>query len=548
MSVRNLQRTFFFLLSMLAGALILAPLSNNPPIAMAAAVTPIQVDLTFDKPVYQPGDRVTLTITTSQFVEGQRIEIEVVKGVTETRIFYTYQEMTDNSITADFLLPYKGEFYQYLVKANVIGPDPSLSGTAVAMIFARENADKVTISNLAVDRKEVRPGEFVHIQFQIKDAVGNDIPWATPSIGLCKPDASKPDSVIVTPSISTTGSSDCTQYYANFYSAIGLFDINFGLLNNVPAGQYKLTIWADPLFSGHNGFIPAKEAVDLEVKGEPVNPNEKAATANLVISESQSVPPQFRDGSYGDGYLTYGQDAIFSAEYNENDPVFQNTGFLPAQNVLIHWFVIDPDGKVIWEDRQSLDGQGVDSKQLAITKELKRGRYEVYINATQNGYYIPYSGVTSFFVVNLQRYDVAVEEGSYEVYFQGVDLDSSNIVFDQDGKNISLDIHKLEGNFDNRHPYRGDDIGWAYVSIESPLLSEPFTAQINGKPINAIVWNRIDNQTMLKVGPIDENGLLTINAAHSIPEFPLAHLTIASSLVMAIVVFSVYKKKYSTNI
>lgn len=507
-----------------------------------ATVTPIPVETSLDKSVYEPGDRVTLTVK-NQFIEGQHLRIEVVKGVTETRIFYTLQEITGNTTTVAFDLPAADSFYQYLVRVDVIGPDASLSGSSVAMIFTRENASKVDVSNLSVDKENVRPGEPVHVEFQVKDGLGNDIPWATPSIGLCSADAEKPNYVIVTPDNAAELNSDCIQYYADISSATDLFDINLGVLNSVPPGQYKLTIWANPLFSGNGGFEAARQTVDLEVSGEPVNPDMPVPEASVIISESKDVPPQFHNNQSSDGYLTYGQDAIFSLQYRG----------IPSANSF-HWAIVDPSGKVIHESQIPVIGSGSGEqlaieKILPITDKLQRGRYEVYIDAVQEdggSSYVPYSVMTSFFVTDLQKYDVAITEGNpYEVYFQGIDLDSSNFAFNQSEKNISFDIKKLEGEFDNRHPYGRDNLGWALVSIERPLLSEPFTAHIDGKQINAYVWDRSDDDqtTMLKVGPIDKDGKLIIHAAYAAPEFPVAQLLAASSIGGLLVMLSVYKKK-----
>jgi hypothetical protein len=229
-----------------------------------ATFYPISIDIIPDKPVYSPGGNVTLTIN-APYQEGRTIELSVTKGNAEQKIFQTTKPLDGNSTKIEFALPENDTSYQYLVYATVTGPAPNDSGSASAMIFTKENADEVLISDLKMSRSQADAGESIHISFKVKDGVGNVIPWANPDIGICKEDAVKPHYVLVTPNSTLSQDSDCPFFQSDFIPTFDEFNIDLVIPDGMPEGKYKLNIWANPDYSGKHGFIEGHKVFDIVV-------------------------------------------------------------------------------------------------------------------------------------------------------------------------------------------------------------------------------------------------------------------------------------------
>lgn len=495
-----------------------------------------------DKLVYNPGDEVTVTIEFN-FQSGDMLELAVIKGIiTQERIFYTMQPVQGTVTTVKFKLPEQDEFHQYWIRTTIHGHDvygeAAYFGTNV-LIFTKQGADKPTIGDLNIDKKEVRPGESIQLSFKVKDGTGSVIPWATGKIGLCVSSLEHSTGSVPWGTLSP----DCVLFYNAINSSTDTLSLRLEIPNTVQPGDYKLNIWSYPFpYKSH-----AHESVDLQVKGDPVNPDEPIISQSVQwdIIRSKDHPSQL--ASYAT--VTYGDKITFYSYEKDGQYILGNPQLPPSiaaldllagkpavPGVLVQVYIVDPYGKVVYNNKVVGDEKGnFQNMTLPITKDLQRGVYEIYYNVTKDGNYVKSSvsiddSVDQFYLTNLQKFDIEAEGRSFNVYFQGIDVDASNPIFEQSKKSLSFDVQKIEGRYYNRHfLYTRDTAGTAgcvKIDIEKPLLTGPFLAEINGKQIDSCGYG---SETGI-IGPIDEDGRLTIIGTYVIPEFPI-NLIVASIAV-----------------
>ena len=71
------------------------------------------------------------------------------------------------------------------------------------------------------------------------------------------------------------------------------------------------------------------------------------------------------------------------------------------------------------------------------------------------------------------------EDESFDVYFQGIDVTATDMVFDQQSKSIVFDVEKTKGTFYNDYFFprqaTGFGISCPLIHIEQPLLHGYFT-------------------------------------------------------------------------
>ncbi len=517
--------------------------------AIAGPQTGPDVVVKTDKLVYNPGDEVVVKVE-FPFQEGALVELAVTKGViTQQRIFYTIQPLQDSTTTIKFRLPAQDQFYQYVIQTTVHGHnvygETAYIGNYVP-IFTKEGADKLTIGDLSIDKKEVRPGESVQLKFKVKDGTGNVVPWATAKIALCGSSLeSPPPWGVITPKTLNTlppnSTSGCVLLYNVINSSTDTLSLKLEIPNAVQPRDYKLNIWSYPFpYDILPGMNNAHESVDLKVSGDPVNPKEplifQIVQWDAIPSKNSSKQPPTHDMlTYGDNITFYSYEAEEWGGANilgnpQLPPSISALGLLVGKpavpDVLVQVYIVDPYGKIVYNNKVMGDENGsFQNMTFPITKDLQRGVYEVYHNVTKDGNYVEPSGsidisVDQFYVTNLQKFNVQAEGKSFHVYFQSIDVDASNPVLDQNKKSLSFDVQKLEGKYYNRHFQYNRDIGSAgcvKIDIEKPLLTGPFAATINGKQIDSCGYT---SNTGI-IGPIDENGKLTIIGTYVIPEFPV---------------------------
>jgi len=239
--------------------------------------------------------------------------------------------------------------------------------------------------------------------------------------------------------------------------------------------------------------------------------------------------------------------ATILGDHPELPPLDYPLAHMPAvSNITVNIRVMAPSGDVVFDRTVVTDKDGSFPKiAFPITENMGQGLYLVYYSATMpDGSYVHYIGddadnVDWFYVTRIQNFTVEAEGKTYDVVLQGVGINASNVMFDKDSKALSLDIHRIDGKYDNRqfiNSVGSNECPLLY--IEEPLLTGPFSMVFNDEPIGGCgdpLWN---NAGQMVIGPLNESGKITILGTYAVPEFGSAALillgvTLTSGLVMS---------------
>jgi len=512
---------------------LLAILTITVGSAYASGYGGPDVIVTTDKTIYEPGDEATITVSSPFLVNGS-VELVIQDGLASGNdVFYFFESSDNGYATVKFTLPKESSSYQYAIKAavhnhNEYGETVYFANTV--LIFTKDNVDKAVISDLSIDKNQVRPGESVRLKFKITDGIGNTIPSAYAIVGLCESLVEEPIPwVAITPKWAESRPEEpgrgCVMLHRAISTSSDTFDVKIKIFNDVPQGDYKLNIWSYPFPSQ----VHARKVIDLAVKGEPVNPQEEPVLADI--------------GTYSAGrLLSPGQTVSFHG--NElgdisGGLVLPSPG-RPAVPLVSHIHIVDPYGKTVYDNTVTADNNGtIQNLPFPITEELKNGQYRIHYDITWDGNFVQNrgaftdSGIDYFNVIRPQKFSFSYEGKSYDVVFKSVDLIASNAEFDQSSKMLSMDVVKLSV------PHSS---GCAILEIEEPLLTGPFMAQINDKAAHSCFSQSGIHEA--SVGPIYENGTLTIIGTHVVPEFgSVSSLILAVSLISVIGVFGAKFRK-----
>lgn len=541
--------------------IVLASSSNH---AYAGEYYGSPISVTTDKPIYNLGDTVTVTVGGSAHA-GDDVILDVFDGiVTQKRIFSTVVPFQEPNTTITFKLPAQDKNHVYLMQTTVHmheqwgGWGSELYG-GDSLILTKQGGSDVKISNLTEDKTQVRPGGSVGLQFQVTDGLGNVIPWARATIGICLSEHAaqpEPGNFFTAPSLKTLQQShfyvmgDCPISYRFLHETGGIFKVNFPIPNYVPQGNYKLNIWSSQV------TLPnANSSLDLTVSGVPEDKNNNMFFQAVYMIVNSSLPQNVSYGSQS-RYVTYGDNLTFAGfQYDDSGiqrilgkpslPPYTSTQFAnesAIQGVLVNFYIVDPYGKIIFNDTETTDNNGAfHGKPFHISKDLKRGLYDVYYDATKDGHFVYLSagqdGTSDYFyLTNQTLFNVNAEGKLFHVGYYGVDTDASNLVFNGNNKSLTFDVSKLAGTFNRNQTwaYGWHALGCPMITIEKPLLTGPFNSTLDGIRTDScgLVMPGSDMQVF---GPIEESGKLTITGTYVIPEFPFAVPVLLISIASLIV-------------
>lgn len=511
-----------------------------------------------EKSVFQLGETVNVIIEHPNPINAGDILFFEVRngGINGELIFFTTQELQDTKTTLTFgLPPEEKEYDRYLLVAHAQSTDNKISWIAPTWLYTKEGAQNMSITNLQIDKNEARPGDVVNISFQVKDGAGNLFPWVEAQIGLCKGTPEMQWRQVLTPYIikkleelerKQPGSYQyyCTINYPYIYTTTDAFDIKFRIHDTVPVGDYKLVIFAARYGPYYDEFV-IKESRDIKIKGEPIVSDKPDTFVHIDQQYS------WNQNNYAHVLLTSGQSITFlPRQVSEGEYGLDPSQEVVTSGIIAHVYVVDPYGHIVFNNQTSVNENGnFDTMKFTLTNELQNGVYEIYHNITKDGNYLFWGGMNVIEKVSDQKFNVKAEGKTFDVYFQSLDLEASNLVFDQEQKSMSFDIKKLKGKFHNQHL---DDqylnAGNAMVVMDKPLLSGPYVVELNGKPIFITWypsnWDLQYNIEQIGLRHINEDGTLTITATHVVPEFPFV-LPIFLISFVSLIVF--YRLKFRVN-
>jgi hypothetical protein len=502
------------------------------------------VDFDLDKPIYRPGDQVTVTIN-SPLVDGAFLVLDVIEGNSDRRIFHASRIMqvpegkevianygrdvgsSPSPITINFSLPnalgvnyYQMNIAVYFLDQKYSNYVPTYTGSAI--LFTNEDARRIFVTDVAIDTvREYRPGEGIPVSFQVKDGHGRNVNFARPNIMMC--DGSK---------------SFCVSMMVE--SLTDTYSVNFGIPKQTPVGIYTMTISSGvyPSDSAY-AFTAQPSTIDgIVVKGSPVTSEPMEIAQYFDYNETADVPAQF----IRDGRLTYGQNLILSSSQQRLFSYGNEQIEVPLEDVTVQFQISDPNGEIVFNETRVVDQNGrIDNLVFPITDNLKRGTYELFHRPSKNGIDF-HSGAErwTFHVTNMQKLNVTVPYSSQQeqstLYFDSRDLDVTNYSYDNVNKTFSFDV-KHNHLYKHKHyaPLYNND-GFAFIGIPKHLLADPFEVRMNDNRVVdftlleqyyyfAAEWNQTlvnpflvgweperpdgNSHTLITVGPIYEDGTIT---------------------------------------
>lgn len=536
---------------------------NNGIWQEAAAMTPAyNVDFALNKEVYRPGDKVLITIN-SPIIDGALLNLNVIEGSTDRRVFHASSTINSKDVKSttefQFQLPSTlgVNFYQIDVTVYALHYQHLVSYTGNQILFVDEQAKHIFVTDVEVDTdRHYRPGEHVSISFQIKDGLGNSVKWARPSVNLCQ----------------TFDDKACVAT-ATIPSHTEIFNTKLLIPFRSPEGEYRLTI--DPgEDNGYFGefFAGQPKLLDIYVNESPITPEQTRIYQGVTYREVGNAafwfPPQFlHDGWFsGPPGLSAGQNIVLGSVQFKSAFPFGVLVDPPLGGVMVNIFVVDPDGKVIYNATSEVDSDtGNVELVMPITENMKRGVYEVYHKASRNDIDFGTTDFFSFYVTKMQSFSVTeasssvtgnsqqrgrdLKEQNFTVYFDSRDLDAKEMTYNSSNKTITFEIEH-QHNYKHNHytpSYTGG--GYAHISIPKHLLAEPFeirssddssidftsfeheysfVSKMDGHEIiNPLVSSHEkdfaadprragdydSNYTLIRVGPIYNSGTLSVSLA-----------------------------------
>jgi len=537
--------------------------------AYGSGFSGVEIKVETNKQVYNPGDEVIVTVTPSYPLQGT-VELTALKDLITQESFYHEVQTSSGSNTFKFKLPQDDQFYRYSIRvmahsSNDNGPTDYFAGS-FPVIYTKEGAQNVSIADLSIDKTSARPGESIHVKFKIDDGIGNTISWASSSIGLCfLSQDNPPDWVGITPQfLKEQGATaedygGCPLLYQFFQSTNGIFDLTIQVPPDLEQGKYKFNVWGRVFPTNDSlvypfGKMPHK-SVDIQIEGDPVSSNQEYFVQVVDHSISDNgIPSEISKNNF----LTYGQNITFFG-YQAGDisggilgnpnipelPGVTGSGKPAIAGIDVHIYILGPYG-IVYDNKTKTDENGLFRMIFPVTKNLQPGIYEIYNEVARNGTTVqnpPSSNVEGFYITNSQKFTIEAEDKPYNVWFQSVNLNATHVTFSEETKSLSFDVKKLDGKFYNRHFFAGTSTGGIecpVITIESPLLTGPFTMQMNSRDIENCGYASGQETT---VGPINEDGKITLVGTFVVPEFPFVLPVLLVSVVSVIAFYRIRIRK-----
>lgn len=267
MSVQYVSNMKILYLSLIAISLSLVMLSTNaePIGAPGMSFSPFRLHL--QKTEYNPGDTLVAQVEDlSQRNTNALIKVSSKNDDNDTNVIYQQHiQFVNGWYEFKYKIPSMppNSPYSYYVKVYELGSNiPSDK----ALFFTKENASKITISDLNVNDR-VGSDRNLNFEFKISDGLGNMIY----PVGA---DASLP--------YESCGvwSNQLTSDLLPLIKSNGLMRGNITLPRDFESGTYHLYVYA----SGEIGYQPIKEQVTFEFHND---------TSSVKIADLKTVDPNF---------------------------------------------------------------------------------------------------------------------------------------------------------------------------------------------------------------------------------------------------------------